>query len=383
MDIKSYIVSRLVGCYRTLFGSPVYACDQKGADKSALLIYLAEPLKWSNDDTRFDRHQNLRQSKQIAELLLSRGYRIKVVQYNDSKFCPAGDYDLVIAHSGLVANKLQKLPKNGLRICMRTGRHAAFVDRVTGERFALLEKRKRKALAWTKVGVDDDVYGTYDAIACFDANGTTAATFSQLGIPTYGFRNYANPKIQPVEDKEPNAKNGFLYLAGHLHVLKGLDWLIEIFAKKPELNLYIGGRVSEELKRIYMDELALPNIHMMGFVSLASAQFREICRKTAWYVSPSASEGCAGAVLDAMASGLIPIITTACGVNTHGVGFTLPNPDLNLFSDVIDVACGMQKEKITQQSHLAREIIQQYYRPEHFTEDWSQILDQMESLQSV
>lgn len=367
------------GYYYKFFGLPVVKCGSDSASKRALLIYLSLPLKWKKNDIRFNAHQNFRQSRQIAELLIQRGYQVEVVQHNDKQYIPSGSYDLVISHSGVVAERLQALKKTGYRLCMRTGRYSSFVDKVTGQRYALLGERRGKHLKWNKVGKANSVYDAYDAIACFDANGTTSATFSEIGIPAYAFRNYANPMIEVSGNKAENANKGFIYLAGHLHVLKGLDWLIESFAQRPELDLYICGRVPDDLMEIYQDELGLPNIHAMGFVSLTSKKFQNICKSVYWYVSASASEGCSGAVMDAMAAGLIPIVTEACGVDTHGAGFTMQNPNIELLGVKLDAAAAMSSAQIEEHSLLAREVIERWYQPEHFADDWSRILDQVEA----
>lgn len=367
------------GHYFNKFGLPVVQCGSNDASKRALLIYLSQPIRWGKKDKRFDLHQNYRQSRQITELLIQRGYHVEVVQYNDRDFIPSDSYDLVIAHPGACADRLRTLTKTGYRLCIRTGRHADFVDQAVGERFTLLEERRGHSLNWEKDVESDLVYEAYDAIACFDANGTTAATFSEVGIPVYPFRNYANPMIGQIKKKSKNEVKGFLYLAGHLHILKGLDWLIESFAQRPELHLYICGRIPDELKQIYHEELALPNIHAMGFVSLVSKKFRHIQRETAWYVSPSASEGCSGAVLDSMAAGLIPIITEECGVDTHGVGISMQTPSLELLGETLDTAAEMSAAEVVKHSLHAREVIENCYQPQHFSDDWNRILDQVEA----
>ena len=347
------------------------------SSKRALLAYLSLGMKWKSDDSRFGWHQNYRQSCQIAQLLVDRGYQVDVVQYNDSRFIPSAPYDLIVAHPGDVSQRLQALPRTGMRLCLRTGRHAEFVNKVMTERFCRLSQRKGGSLIPPLLRETDAVYENYDAVVCFDGDGSTAETFRVTGLPVYSFRNYANPQLSPVRKNYAEARRGFIYMAGHLHVSKGLDWLIEAFAERPDLHLYICGKLSDELTALYKKELGCSNIHQMGFVQLHSEKFKKICRKAAWYISPSATDGCQGTALDAMASGLIPVLSDACGVNTYGSGLEMRPCSPETMRGALDGTLLISAEELEQQSRRSWATVETHYRPRHFLEDWNHILEQV------
>lgn len=363
--------------YYKRFGYPVVSCGCADAPKRALLAYLSQGMKWRNNDPRFGWHQNLRQSRELACLLAARGFGVDVIQYDDSHYVPSCRYDLVICHPGVVSERIQLLPKTGVRICLRTGRYAAFVEFAMAERLARIRKSRGWVPVWSGMGETEDVYRGYDTIACFDGDGTSAATFSSVGLPVFSFRNYANPTIQYVEKDFSKARSGFLYMAGHLHVLKGLDWLIESFANTPNRDLYICGMESPDFHRIYAMELALPNIHVMGRVDLGSSCFRRLCQNAAWYVSPSASDGCQGTALDMMAAGLIPILSGACGINLDGSGIMLEPCTPEFLDGVLEVASNMPVDELRKLSGQARMRVAAHYAPRHFLQDWNHILDQI------
>lgn len=359
---------------------PVGRVGSPDSPRRALLAYLSLGVKWKESDPRFAWHQSYRQSREIAYLLAARGYRVDAVQHNDPHFIPSAPYELVIAHPGPVSKRLQSLPKTGFRLCLRTGRHAAFVDLAVAERYALLEERRGVKLKWDGTGETSEVYRGYDAISCFDGNGETAETFSVEGLPVFSFRNYAGPAIKAVGKDFRQARTGFVYMAGHLHISKGLDWLIEAFAQRPSLHLYICGKITPELKQIYGEELRRENLHSMGFIQLGSAEFEQICRQAAWYISPSATDGCQGTALDAMASGLIPVLSDACGVNAHGAGLNMQPCSPAILHAVLDRAAEMEPQELERQSMLARTVVEQRYRPQHFLEDWEAILNRIEEM---
>ncbi|MEI6564443.1 MAG: glycosyltransferase [bacterium] len=359
------------------FGYPVVPYGRREASRRALLVYLSPGMKWREDDPRFEWHQNLRQSRDLAGLLAERGFRVDVVQYNDRRFVPSGRYDLVVAHPGVVSSRIQELPRSGIRLSLRTGRHTSFIDRAMEERRARLKVSRGWAPEWTGLGETQEVYRGFDAIACFDGNGTTAATFSCVGIPVYPFRNYANPAIKYVEKSIPVARSGFIYMAGQLPLLKGLDWLIELFATTPDRHLFLCGGKSAEITRLYASELALPNIHSLGHIEMGSDHFRRLCERAAWYVSPSASDGCQGTALNAMAAGLVPILSEACGVDAGDVGITLNPCNPESLRLALDEAMHMSGNDIMGHSHRARACVESRYTPRHFREDWNHILNQV------
>lgn len=369
------LIFKLQCAYYKRVGFPVVSCGRLDAPKRALLVYLSQGMKWRENDPRLGWHQSLRQSRDLAHLLSERGFRVDVVQYEDSHYIPARHYDLAIVHPGVVSRKFQAMPKTGVRLCLRTGRHASFVDSALAERMTRLQKSRGIVQEWAGSLETDAVYQGYDAIACFDGDGTTAATFSCVGLPVFPFRNYPNPTIEKINKDFAKARSGFICVAGHLHVLKGLDWLIEAFAASPSRHLYICGKKSPELERLYARELAKPNIHYMGYLDHSSSGFRNLCRRAAWYVSPSASDGCQGTALDMMAAGVVPLLSGACGVSLNGAGMLLNPCTPESLRKALDDADRMSNEELKGSSEQSRRNIELHYTSRHFLSDWAHILD--------
>jgi len=377
MNLLSKLKHRLFGGYYRRFGYPVVTCGEAHSPQRALLSYLSLGMRWGSRDPRFMWHQNLRQSRTLALLLAERGYYVDVVQYDDAKFIPTASYDLVVSHPGIVSNRIRGIPRTGIRLCLRTGRHASFIDEALADRYALLRQRRASGLTWPGMGETNEVYNGYDAIACFDGNGGAVATFKDVGVPVYPFRNHANPDIDFVPKDYRMARSGFLYMASHLPVLKGLDWLIEAFADTPGRHLYICGTVSDEIKHLYAHELNKVHIHSVGHVQFGSARFRDLCRHAAWYVSPSASEGCQGTALDWMAAGLVPILSDACGVDTQGAGIRIAPCTPDSLRAVLDAAERVSWADVEGLSCQARDCVESRYAVRHFVEDWNSILDRV------
>ncbi len=375
------IQQRLAHVWHAWVGFPVVSFGADTAERRALLVYLSSGVTWATDDPRLCGHQNIRQSRTLAELLVQRGYQVDVVHYDDRRFRVARKFDLVIAHPGVVSAQIQAMPPSiGTRLSLRTGRHASFVDEAVEARYASLRQRRACTLAWPGMGETDAVYQGFDAIACFDGDGTARSTFAGVGIPVYPFRNHANPAISYVNKDFTQARQGYLYMASQLPILKGLDWLLEQFAKTPDKHLYLCGTIHREIKALYARELALANIHVLGHMHPQSVAFRQLLQKATWYISPSASEGCQGTALDMMAAGLIPIVSDVCGVDVGLSGVRLSPCSPETLAEAIHQTDRFSLEDLEIMSHQARACVEQRYSEIHFRQDWNRILDQVGGL---
>ncbi len=101
-------------------------------------------------------------------------------------------------------------------------------------------------------------------------------------------------------------------------LLKGLDLVLEVFVKHPELTLHVVGSVDKEpdFMAMYERELTqLANIHFHGHQLPNSAKFHAILGRAFCFIAPSASEATSPAVITLLQAGLFPILSRDTGVN--------------------------------------------------------------------
>jgi glycosyltransferase involved in cell wall biosynthesis len=145
-----------------------------------------------------------------------------------------------------------------------------------------------------------------EATVCFVPNGVDLAPFDDL------------PLREELEAEHPELQGKFLLLfLGRLHVKKGLDLLARamgtLSGSRPDLHLLLAGHDDGALSPFLdqMETLGLSDrVTKLGHVSGESA-------RRAWgaadaFVLPSYSEGFSMAILEALASRLPTLITTAC-----------------------------------------------------------------------
>jgi len=341
--------------------------------KKCLFVYLSSPLTWKTNDPRLDWHENLRQSKQIAETLASNGYQTDVIDLNDTNFTPEKKYDLFVGHGWHAIHTAKKL-NNCRKICLATGQYGPHANQQVLKRYKELAERQNKKIKTvlpSKLKKPD--YEAFDEIVCF-GNEITVETFKPLNMPTYGFPNYANPNIRFVESSEKDSKH-FIYMAASRHILKGLDLLLEIFANNSSWHLHICGRLNSEINNNFQEHLACRNIHQHGYLTMASNTFTKICKKSMFYISPSCSDGMQGTTLNAMAAGLIPIITKDAGVKLFGCGYIIENVSISALTKQINQCTTIDNNTQKTLSNLSLEIVNKHYNPKNFSDAWEKIIN--------
>jgi glycosyltransferase involved in cell wall biosynthesis len=109
---------------------------------------------------------------------------------------------------------------------------------------------------------------------------------------------------------------------GQVH--KGLDLLLEVFARKSNISLYVCSsfKFEKDFCDLFKHELFhLDNVKPIGFIDVMSAKFIEIAEVCTYSVLPSCSEANSSSVLTTMSAGLIPIVSRECGFEDDEVHY--------------------------------------------------------------
>ena len=178
--------------------------------------------------------------------------------------------------------------------------------------------------------------------------------------------------------EKPQIPLTFLFL-GRLHHKKGImqllaAWEESAFLNNPDCRLIVAGTPDGEEGKVAAWKAANPesNVEITGPVF--GEKKRNILSLSQFYVLPSLSEGFPVSVVEAMAAGLIPLITKGCNfpeVFTENLGIEIsPNvPDIADGLLQAWVISEMMPEKFKAMSERNRRFVQ-----EHF--NWETIADQ-------
>lgn len=352
--LPGYIVCRITGrrhwrCeyeFNKLFrGSRIVANvnNERNATglKRALLVYIVGPFLIDGCSDRLVAHTNVWRSREIANALGELGYVVDAMDYNDYHSKVSTDYDLLLGF-GRAEELAKQVPQQSTKIRLATGSEANFHNQRERERVHEVNKRRGCRLQAVRRNPDKSAFIRYfDAVACL-GNEATAATyrpFFEGKIHCFNNHGYDHLMSMPEGKDFRESRRNFLYFAGGGQVLNGLDLLLEVFALRPHLSLYVCGPFANEASFVecFRKELyETPNIFPIGWVAVGSSEYSDLVRRCGMVIAPICSGASHGSVVVCMGKGLVPLVTKEAGIDTDGLGITLPSFRIEDIASAVD-----------------------------------------------
>jgi len=195
----------------------------------------------------------------------------------------------------------------------------------------------------------------------------------------YPFDNYGFPETRFLLDLKDFsvARRNFLFFGGREHVKKGLDLLLEIFPRHPDLNLYVGASLDYDYMfcKCYHKELYYThNVHQVGWVRVNSMDFYKLASMCAYVIHPSCTEGQPGSVVQCMYTGMIPVVTKEAGIDTEDFGITLADDSLEEIERTILELAELPEQWHRDHSIRTRQIAEERFSEKAFINRWREIL---------
>lgn len=346
--------------------------------KRALLVYLVKPFQIKDNDPRFLRHQNFKQCKQIAELLGEFAYIVDVADVSRKNINIQKDYDLIISNNPKLNDTNINVTKDAIKIYLPAGMNRVQYNKNVLNRYKQLFRRRGCELTIRRL-IDENMSFVKKAsfIIGFGDDYTKGTWEKDFSTEIFMFNNYGYSSTRFINKDYSSAKHNFLFFTSSNQVGRGLDLLLEIYPKHPELHLYICSsfQYEKDFCRCYHKELyETPNIHPIGKIKVNSAAFYEIIENCAYVILPSCAEGQSGSVIQCMYAGLIPVITKETGINVEEFGITFVNNSLEEIENTIVKLSNFPSTWHREHSEMTRKIAEQKYSEEAFIRNWREIL---------
>lgn len=352
-----------------------------GARPRALVSYLAAPVAWPANSAKFDGHSNAWESAELVRLLRMSGYELDAIDWFDDAFSGDAQYDLIL---DIHAN-LGRLARHGSRLVLHaTGSHPSFsnaaecrrLSELAGRRGVLL--RQRRGVSPHAVEAFDESLRVADLVTLI-GNETTLSTFDPTLRSKFRLVTVSGSRLPWTRSASELPKPAdFLWFAGSGAVHKGMDLVLEVFAKNPHLTLHCVGPYARELDfvRAYRRELLdLPNIISYGFLPTSSEKFLRIASRCCGFMMPSSSEGISPAAVTCLQFGLVPIISTRCGIDVpRGAGWVLESCTIESLSAALDEVCNTQPDVLRDMVYHSQRFALTAYSREAFSARMSDAL---------
>jgi glycosyltransferase involved in cell wall biosynthesis len=339
LDAREWALARAKGVYRfgrhALGRHPAKSLETlplvslrsgvPGSARQALLSYITYPFVLPVDHHDQLRFSNIGLAKCIAQTLLDMGFDVDVIDYDDVLFSSDKTYDLAVVHGGINFESLHRnVLGNAKLLYYSTGCHWAFHNKAEVRRFASLRARRGIDLPLDRYirYSEQRVNSLADGIVCL-GNQAVRETFSDFpAVTSLNSAAYKDGFFNALSKDHAAGRRRFLFFGSAGSVHKGLDLVLEAFAGM-NAELYVCGAIEPEFRVAFARELALPNVHDMGWVQHRSTQFYDLMRTCNCTILPSASEGQPGGIVECMHRGVIPVVSRETNVDTGDYGITL------------------------------------------------------------
>ncbi|MDO7846742.1 hypothetical protein Q5H92_10270 [Hymenobacter sp. M29] len=181
-----------------------------------------------------------------------------------------------------------------------------------------------------------------------------------------------------------SARKKFVWLGSNGLLLKGLDLVVEAFARMPELTLYIGGHLEQEerlwswLKPMFAKH---SNLVYLGWVDVGSQKFFDLAKQCIGTVYLSSSEGGGGAVVQLAHFGLIPIVTEASTVREELATVIKSDEPEEIIAQTVQAVqelVALSDEELDARSRSVYQYASTHHTRKAYAESFSELLDLIE-----
>jgi glycosyltransferase involved in cell wall biosynthesis len=148
----------------------------------------------------------------------------------------------------------------------------------------------------------------------------------------------------------------------------------------PSLHLHVCGPIygEKDFTDEYKKELEeTPNVHVYGRLDVGGEKFAEILEKCASVIYPSGGDGTAGAIIQAMHAGLVPIITPETGIQENAGYISIENPTTESVRQAVLNFAIMQPNVIKSKSRSIWQYARSFYTKENFLKSYAKFIDEI------
>jgi hypothetical protein len=354
----------------------VNGADERRLTKRALLLYRVKPFQLGPDDPEFLRHHNMHRARWIAALFHEFGYIVDAANGRNARLRrPRGRYDVVLSDR---ADLRGSFDPGARLIFLATTPHHQRRNANVKRRYADLERRRGCQLPPERIHSEAVPFAARASAIVGIGTGHTTGTWRRASTAPIHHFDSAAFEVPPIPGKDfDTARRHFLFFASRTQVLKGLDLLLDIFPRHPDLHLHVCSYFALERRfcACYQRELfATPNVHPVGWIAINGPEFQRLAALAAYAIHPSAAEGQASSVVQCLAAGLIPLVTRETGVDTDDAGVTFASDRVeDIEAAILDVS-RRPAAWHEDQSARARQLARDRYSRAAFTARWRTIL---------
>jgi glycosyltransferase involved in cell wall biosynthesis len=315
---------------------------------------------------------------QMADTFRELGYSVDIIHHRNLKFLPQKDYSVVVDTRHNLERIAPFLDKKCVKIMHLDTAHILFHNAAEANRLLALQQRRKVTLAPSRHEIPNLGIEHADcATTC--GNEFTISTFRYANKPIYRLPVPVSVSCPwPTGKSFEACRKRFFWFASYGMVHKGLDLVLEAFAKMPGFHLTVCGPVEKEpaFVQAYRKELYhTPNIQTIGWLNTDSEQFRTLTETCVAHVYTSCSEGGGACVLETMHMGLIPLVSYETSVDVHDFGVMLKSASIEDIQDGVRIIAEMPAVELERRARKAWGFARENHTRNKFAEAYRKTVE--------
>ncbi|HVR30082.1 MAG TPA: glycosyltransferase, partial [Thermoanaerobaculia bacterium] len=304
------------------------------------------------------------------------------VSWTNQRFTPRRDYDLVLDVRTNLERWAPALGSGTTKVLHCDTAHHAFHNQAQRERLRRLQARRGIRLAPHRLLPANRAIEAADCATVL-GNAFTIETWAAAAPPHTAIVRVpvSCPWTYPWPDGKDfaAANRRWIWIGSDGFVHKGLDLVLEAFAKLPGFELYVCGPMWREpaFERAFYRELhRSPSIHTLGWVDPASTRFAELARGAIGIVFPSSSEGGGVSALVGLHAGLVPLVTRESSIDlVPGLGPYLGAAEPEEIRERVHALSARRAGDVAAQARLAWEHVRARHTRDAFARRWREVAE--------
>ena len=348
---------------------------------NVLFSYISAPFLLKPGEPIPTFHTQHWESWRMATTFLDFGYSVDVINYTNQTFLPDKDYAVVVDARRNLERLAPLLKSDCIKIMHLDTSHILFHNAAEASRLLALQQRRKVTLQPRRFEMPNRGIEHADC-ATMMGNGFTSRTYRYANKRIYCLPISA-PVVYPWPEEKhfESCRKRYIWFASGGMVHKGLDLVLEVFAKLPDYQLTVCGPVKDEKDFLaaYRKELFdTPNIRTFGWIDVTSREFIDIANNAVALLYPSCSEGQSGSLVTCLHAGLIPVASRESGVDIReDFGVYLNSCSLKEIQDAVQTLSGLPAKTLEAMARKAWEYARAKHTKENFAEEYRKAIAQI------
>lgn len=346
-----------------------------------LIAHLVEGLLLAPDDPLIRTHNHFVEARLMAEAFLEQGYAVDFIDYRNRWFVPRKRYDIFVCPRNNFESLAEKMPPDCIKIVHLDTAHWLYNNAAALRRLQDVRNQRGVALAsYTEIKANRAIESA--DYATMLGNDFDYETYAFAGKQIFQVPNPGTTLYPWLEDKDFAAcRNRFLWLGSRGFVHKGLDLVLEAFARMPDLHLTVCGPLERDphFVEAFRKELyETPNIHTHGWIDITGPDFADLAKRTIAHVYPTCADACCGSVVNCMHAGLIPLATREAGVDIDpSFGLRLSAPSVEAVEVAARRIAALPTDRLAAMARASWEEARRIYGPEYYKQIFGAVIDRI------